>query len=211
MWPSQDPSMQPSSQILLSDIPSLTSTTRPKCPEQLLKSLFLDGDNLLTMKYEVVMNDANSFSGLLCISLEYAGPSAAIGISFPQSGHIEAVVGSTSMTNEEEEPEYSNNPGVYDIPEGTLNLYTNQTTIVDGSVSFNDRMHTQMTFAKLLLELNGAEIKPYEPMVLMYAVATDPNDFQWKYSYVTLLQESSSNRSGLRNRERQHENIGDRT
>ena len=117
-----------------------------------------------------------------------------------------AIVGSTSMTDDEEEPEYTNNPGVYDITEGILNLYTNQTTIVDGSVSSNDRMHTEMTFAKLLLEPNGAEIKPYEPMVLMYAVATDVNDFQWKYSYyVTLLQESSSNRSGLRKRERQHD------
>jgi len=75
-------SSDPSSFLL----PSQTSSQG--CPKQLLKSVTLDTDALLTMKYDVISHhdDAIKVGGeLLCISLEYAGAVGWMGLAFSSS------------------------------------------------------------------------------------------------------------------------------
>jgi len=144
--PSTSPSfsMQPSSPP--SKFPSSSPTTTPGCPEKLLNFATLDADNLLTLKYEVVIYQGNMESlggGLLCISLEYAGTAGWMGVAFseatrnPQFGRKEAVIGivgiqttsamstdnSTSLGQQnvalENGPQFVN-PGKYEIPAGGI-------------------------------------------------------------------------------------------
>lgn len=88
-------------------MPSVSPTSIPECPEQLLKSVALDDyDDLLTLNYEVVVYQgdmANGVGGLLCMSLEYAGSAGWIGLAFseatrdPQFGRKEAIIGMPGM------------------------------------------------------------------------------------------------------------------
>ena len=126
--PSNQPSLQPSTSALPSSseqsftlpsaapsyMPSFIPTSRPGCPDQLLKSKTLDYDNLLTLKYEVVLYPADGDDttvtnnlvgggggGLLCLSLEYTGDASVgwIGLAFseasrdPRFGRKEAIIG----------------------------------------------------------------------------------------------------------------------
>ncbi len=90
-------SFEPSLQS--SDIPPSSPTSVPVCPDQLLNSVSLDEENLLTFKYEVVLSSFYLGGGLLCASLDYAGVAGWIGVAFsmasrdPQFGLKEAIIG----------------------------------------------------------------------------------------------------------------------
>jgi len=109
--PSINPSTHPTSTPTLSyqptlnpsDSPSSSPTGIPGCPDTLLNWVPLGEDDLLTLKYEVVVYQGAMSSalggGLLCVSLEYAGSAGWIGLAFseasrdPHFGVKEAIIG----------------------------------------------------------------------------------------------------------------------
>jgi hypothetical protein len=112
--PSTDPTPTPSlsNQPTLhpTDSPSSSPTGIPGCPDTLLNWVTLDEDKLI-LKYEVVVyQGAMSIElggGLLCVSLEFAGPAGWIGLAFseasrdPQFGLKEAIIGIPGLPNSE--------------------------------------------------------------------------------------------------------------
>ena len=128
-------------------MPSFSPTSIPGCPQELFKSVSLGDDGLLTLKYEVVVYPqtlGEEFGGgLLCVSLEYKGDAAWIGLALskaprnPQYGRKEAVIGVPGMLSStavsmdgsaslgqqnlalesRKQPAFAN-PGKYAIPAG---------------------------------------------------------------------------------------------
>lgn len=121
------------------------------------------------MKYDIVeYNDADVRGGLFCVSLEYAGPAAWMGLAFseasrdPQFGKKDAVIGfpgvSTTVAMATSGPRLGQqiapldggpvwaNPGKYTIPAGgtygyygpALNLLSSKQTLKTGSMLLQD-------------------------------------------------------------------------
>jgi nitrate reductase NapE component len=100
-YPSSIPSMSPS----ISDMPSLTPTGIPRCPDELLKTADLGADSLITMRYEVVpLSLDDPHGGLFCVSIEYEGNAGWIGFAVsgasrdPAFGRKEAIIGIPGVT-----------------------------------------------------------------------------------------------------------------
>jgi len=117
VFPSSEPSTHPTSMPslstlptgLLSDFPSSSPTSLPGCPDKLRNYWVSMEDDLITMKYEVVVYQgdlaSNRGGGLLCVSLEYAGSAGWIGLALseasrdPQFGVKEAIIGMPGLPN----------------------------------------------------------------------------------------------------------------
>jgi hypothetical protein len=117
IFPSSEPSTNPTSMPslstlptgLLSDFPSSSPTSLPGCPDKLRNYWVSMEDDLITMKYEVVVYQgdlaSNRGGGLLCVSLEYAGSAGWIGLALseakrdPQFGVKEAIIGMPGLPN----------------------------------------------------------------------------------------------------------------
>ena len=87
--------------------PSSQPTGIPGCPNELLKSVALGDDNLLTLNYEIVeyqgeFGELNG-GGLLCAMLDYTGTAGWMGVAFseafrnPKFGRKEAIIGIPGM------------------------------------------------------------------------------------------------------------------
>jgi hypothetical protein len=117
VFPSSEPSTHPTSTPslstlptgLLSDFPSSSPTSLPGCPDKLRNYWVSMEDDLITMKYEVVVYQgdlaSNRGGGLLCVLLEYAGSAGWIGLALseasrdPQFGVKEAIIGMPGLPN----------------------------------------------------------------------------------------------------------------
>lgn len=107
--PTSMPSLSPLPTALLSELPSSSPTSLPGCPDKLRNYWVSMEDGLITMKYEVVIYQgdlaSNHNGGLLCVSLEYAGYAAWIGLALseasrdPQFGVKEAIIGMPGLPN----------------------------------------------------------------------------------------------------------------
>lgn len=106
VFPSSEPSTDPTSMPSLS---TLLTASLPGCPDKLRNYWVSMEDGLITMKYEVVVYQgdlaSNRGGGLLCVSLEYAGFAAWIGLALseasrdPQFGVKEAIIGMPGLPN----------------------------------------------------------------------------------------------------------------
>jgi len=99
--PTNAPTSSPSASVPPTTSPSYS--TRPECPERLLKTATLgDDETIITLNYEVVPYEGDDLlerGGLLCASLEYEGLAGWIGLAFsgasrdPERARREAVIG----------------------------------------------------------------------------------------------------------------------
>jgi len=113
--PSESPSISPTASPSISTQPTVSPSFSPSsqptgipgCPNELLKSVALGDDDLLTLNYEIVeyqgeFGELNG-GGLLCAMLDYTGTAGWMGVAFseafrnPKFGRKEAIIGIPGM------------------------------------------------------------------------------------------------------------------